>query len=119
MATKHIPIRTCIATGVKLPKNEMIRLVRTEAGEVVVDLKGKIRGRGANLAMNAEAFDLAVKKRAISRSLKLEKPLTPEELERLRTEFVNAIEQREFRQGNKPVVVRVTREELDKAESQD
>ena len=74
MAIRHVPIRTCIATGEKRPKNEMIRLVRIDSGEVVIDLKGKEKGRGANLTQTLEAFDLAVKKKIITKALKLEKP---------------------------------------------
>lgn len=109
---KHIPMRTCIATGVKKPKNGLIRLVKLANGVVVVDLNGKERGRGANLDMNIEAFDLAVKKKAIERALKLEKKLTSLEIENLRKDFVSALELKEFRQGKKSVTIRVDKEEL-------
>ncbi|MCA9380176.1 DUF448 domain-containing protein, partial [Candidatus Dojkabacteria bacterium] len=39
---KHVPMRTCIATGIKLPKNELLRLVKTPEGVVKVDLKSKL-----------------------------------------------------------------------------
>jgi predicted RNA-binding protein YlxR (DUF448 family) len=112
MATKHTPIRTCIGTGEKKPKNEMIRLVRREDGSVVVDVRGREKGRGANISMDISAFDLAVKKRAIGRALKLEKSLNQEQLALLRQQFLDAIEERKFRQGNKPVTVKITREQL-------
>ncbi|MFQ5492992.1 MAG: YlxR family protein, partial [Candidatus Dojkabacteria bacterium] len=57
-------IRTCIGTGEKLPKNEMVRFVRNSDGVVVIDPGGKLSGRGANLCMEEEAFDLAVKRHA-------------------------------------------------------
>ncbi len=112
MATKHIPLRTCIGTGVQKPKNELIRLVRRVDGSVVVDLRGKERGRGANLCAEVVAFDQAVKRKAINRSLKLEKPLTPEQLADLRVQFEKAIEEKAFRPNNKAVTVKVSREEL-------
>ena len=110
---KHIPIRTCIATGVSKPKSELIRLVRLADGKVVVDVSGRERGRGANLDMTAEAFELAVKKKAIERALKLERSLGEEEIGKLRFEFQNAIEEKRFRKGNKPVTIRVAKEELE------
>lgn len=111
---KHVPMRTCIATGIKLPKNELLRLVRSSDGAVKVDLRSKLEGRGANISMNMEAFDLAIKKRAISRALKLEKPLTKEEIDQLRIEFQIAIDEKKFRPKEKPVTIRVKKEEVEK-----
>ena len=41
---KKIPMRTCVITREKLPKKELLRIVRTPEGEVVVDETGKING---------------------------------------------------------------------------
>lgn len=49
MPQGHIPERTCIACGRKLPKWELVRLVRTPEGNIEVDPKGKKSGRGAYL----------------------------------------------------------------------
>ena len=117
MKLKHVPIRTCIATGVKKPKNELIRLVRLGDGSVKVDAHGRERGRGANLDMKIEAFELAVKKRAIERALKLEKQLTVEQVEELRKDFLSAVEEKEFRPFNKPVTIRVKKEEILKTQN--
>lgn len=106
-------MRTCIATGKKLPKSELVRFVKTDSGEVVIDLKSKLKGRGANLTMTTEAFDLALKKRALQRSLKLDKPLTDNQIVKLRGEFEKAIEEKTFRPKNKPVTIRVSKEELE------
>ena len=112
MATKHVPIRTCIATGEKKPKNELIRLVRTEDGKVAIDLKGKLKGRGANLSMTEEAFDLAVKKKAIERALKLDKKLSAGEVTTLKKEFLDAISEKKFRPTGKSVTIKVTKQKL-------
>jgi predicted RNA-binding protein YlxR (DUF448 family) len=111
---KHVPMRTCIATGVKLPKNELIRLVRTSEGSVKIDLKSKLEGRGANISMTMDSFDLAIKKRAIPRALKLERQLTKEEIEQLRIDFEKAIDEKKFRPKDKPVTIRVKKEEVEK-----
>lgn len=114
MAEKHIAIRTCIATGEKHPKADMIRLVKEADGSVAIDLKGKLKGRGANLSMDIAAFELAIKKKAINRALKLDNPLNEEQINKLREQFLNAIEQKKFRKGNKPVVIEISKEEFDK-----
>lgn len=46
MKTKKIPVRTCIVTGDKLPKGELLRIVKTPTGEIVVDKTGKVNGHG-------------------------------------------------------------------------
>ena len=51
---KKIPMRSCIVTKEKLPKQELIRVVRTPEGNVIVDLTGKANGRGAYLKKDLE-----------------------------------------------------------------
>ncbi len=111
---KHVPMRTCIATGIKLPKNQLLRLVRTSDNAVKVDPRSKLEGRGANISMTMEAFDLAIKKRAISRALKLERALSKEEIDQLRIDFEQAIDEKKFRPKDKPVTIRVKKEEVEK-----
>lgn len=110
---KKVPMRTCIATGKKLPKSELMRFVKVESGEVKIDPNSKLKGRGANLTMTLEAFDLAIKKKAFQRALKLERTLSREDVEELRKEFEVQIEEKTFRPKNKPVTIRVSREKLE------
>ena len=49
MKVKKIPTRSCVVTREKYPKGELIRVVRTPEGNVVIDLTGKQNGRGAYL----------------------------------------------------------------------
>jgi predicted RNA-binding protein YlxR (DUF448 family) len=107
-------LRTCIGTGNKFPKNEMIRFVANEHGLIRIDPKGKEKGRGANLSMSMEAFDQAVKKHAFERALKLNRKLDAAKLQGLRAEFAEAIDQKKFRPGNKPVTIKVKKEQLEK-----
>ena len=48
---KKIPMRTCVVTKEKLPKRELIRVVRNKEGEVFVDESGKLNGKGAYLKL--------------------------------------------------------------------
>ena len=46
---KKVPCRTCVVSKEKLPKKELVRIVRTPEGEVKIDETGKMNGRGAYL----------------------------------------------------------------------
>lgn len=46
---KHVPQRTCVVCRSERGKRELVRIVRTPAGEVRVDPTGKVAGRGAYL----------------------------------------------------------------------
>ncbi len=108
---KHVPIRTCIATGEKLSKFDLIRIVKNPStGIFEIDLRNKIRARGANLKPTEEAFDLMVKKKALKRALLLEKDLSIEEYEDLKSKFLEAVEEKTFRPNNKPVRIKIPRQ---------
>ena len=71
---KKIPMRRCVATGESLPKKEMIRIVRTPQGNVVIDESGRQNGRGAYLKRSLDALEAAKKRKALPRSLEFEIP---------------------------------------------
>ncbi len=68
---KHIPERTCVGCGAKRPKVELLRVVRGPEGKVFLDLSGKRSGRGAYICPNVDCFRKAVKRKALQRSLKV------------------------------------------------
>ena len=47
MKARKIPLRSCIISREKLPKKELLRIVRTPEGNVIIDESGKANGRGA------------------------------------------------------------------------
>lgn len=58
----HVPMRMCIGTRTTHPKRDLIRLVQTEDGHIVVDLTGKRSGsRGAYLSKSRQAAELAIR----------------------------------------------------------
>lgn len=71
---KKIPMRTCVITGEKLPKKELIRIVRTTDGNVVIDSTGKINGRGAYLKKDVETFEKAQKSKVLNKKLEVDIP---------------------------------------------
>jgi uncharacterized protein len=73
---KKIPMRRCIVTGESLPKNELLRIVRTPEGEVKIDVTGKANGHGTYIKKSLETFALAKKKKAIDKALEATVPDT-------------------------------------------
>ena len=71
---KKIPMRRCVATGESLPKKELLRIVRTPSGEVIIDESGRQNGRGAYLKKCKEALELAIKRKSLVRALECEIP---------------------------------------------
>lgn len=74
MKVKKIPMRTCVVTHEKLPKQELIRVVRTTEQEVIIDLNGKANGRGAYLKKDVEVFEKAKKNKVLNKQLEIEVP---------------------------------------------
>ena len=74
MKVKKIPMRTCVVTREKLPKQELIRVVRTPDGNVLVDKTLKANGRGAYLKKDKEVFERAYKSKILDRVLEVEVP---------------------------------------------
>nr|WP_290667040.1 YlxR family protein [Ardenticatena sp.] len=83
MGKKHIPIRTCIACRTSRPKRELVRIVRTPEGELVLDADQKARGRGAYLCRRRACWErLAQRPKMLGNALK--RPLAPEDVDMIR-----------------------------------
>jgi uncharacterized protein len=74
---RHIPLRTCIACGDSRPKRELIRIVRTPDGHVVLDPTGKKSGRGAYLCAKRSCWEPALRKGKLEREFGV--TLSPED----------------------------------------
>lgn len=51
-------------------KREMLRVLRTPEGEIVVDVTGRKNGRGAYLCRSRDCLEKALKNKGLERSLK-------------------------------------------------
>lgn len=71
MSVKKIPLRQCIGCGEMKSKKEMIRVIKTAEGEILLDATGRKNGRGAYLCPSMECFKKAVKGRGLERSFKM------------------------------------------------
>ena len=74
MRVKKIPLRQCIGCGEMKSKKEMIRVLRTAEGEILIDATGRKNGRGAYLCPSCECLKKAVKSKGLDRSFKMAVP---------------------------------------------
>lgn len=71
---KKVPERTCVISKEKLPKKELIRVVRDKEGNVSVDITGKANGRGAYLKKDKEVIEKARNTKALEKILEVSIP---------------------------------------------
>lgn len=71
---KKVPLRKCVVTQEMMPKQSLIRVVKTKEGEVFVDPTGKKNGRGAYVSKKLEVIDQAEKHHALQKHLEIEIP---------------------------------------------
>lgn len=71
MANKRkVPMRRCVGCGEMKPKKQLLRVLRTEDAEFVLDTTGKKNGRGAYICYSRDCFQKAVKNKGLERSFK-------------------------------------------------
>ena len=68
------PQRTCVGCRVKVAKAELLRVVGA-GGALAPDPEGRLAGRGASVHLDPRCLDLAEKRRAFPRALRLDGPL--------------------------------------------
>lgn len=78
MRPRRRPLRSCLGCGAERPKTELLRLVRTPAGDLAVDRTGKQPGRGAYLCREGQCWQNALKPKSLERAFR--RPVTPEEI---------------------------------------
>ena len=75
MKNKKIPMRSCVVTKEKLPKQELLRVVRTPEGTIIVDDTLKANGRGFYLKKDLEVIKKAETSKVLDRHLETKIPL--------------------------------------------
>jgi len=68
---KHIPLRTCVSCRETKPKRELLRVVRTPDGHVLLDATGKKSGRGAYLCARFSCWKNAMKSKRLEQELEV------------------------------------------------
>lgn len=67
-------MRQCVGCREMKMKKELIRIIRTPEGDVVLDVRGKQNGRGAYLCPSVDCLLRAKKVKGLERSLKVTIP---------------------------------------------
>ena len=70
---RKVPMRMCVVTKEKYPKQELIRIVKTDKG-VIIDETGKVNGHGAYLKKDQEVYEKALKTKILDKILETEVP---------------------------------------------
>ena len=84
-------MRQCVGCGEMKSKKEMMRILKTAEGDIVLDVTGKKNGRGAYLCKSDECLKKARKTKGIERSFKMSIPA--EVYDNLEKEFAECEEE--------------------------
>lgn len=68
---KKIPMRTCVVTKEKLPKKELLRIVKFN-DEITVDPSGKLNGKGCYLKKDKEVILKAKNSKVLNRVFEMD-----------------------------------------------
>lgn len=66
---KKIPMRTCVVTKERLPKKDLLRIVKNNEGKVFVDVTGKQNGHGVYIKKDMDTLLKAQKGKTLERAL--------------------------------------------------
>ena len=71
---KKIPMRQCVGCNEMKSKKEMMRVLKTTEGPIVLDVTGRKNGRGAYLCKDFTCLKKARKNKGLERSFKMSIP---------------------------------------------
>lgn len=71
---RKVPMRKCIGCNEMKNKKELIRVIRTPEGEILLDATGRKNGRGAYVCPTRECLQKAIRSRGLERSFKMAIP---------------------------------------------
>jgi predicted RNA-binding protein YlxR (DUF448 family) len=74
MARRAEPVRTCVGCRTRAARSDLLRIV-VVGGELLPDVRRRMRGRGAHLHPDPACLDLAERRRAFPRALRVSGPL--------------------------------------------
>lgn len=65
-----IPERMCLGCGQMKAKTELVRIIRTQADDFLIDHSQKADGRGAYVCRDAACISTVLKRKSLERALK-------------------------------------------------
>ena len=84
---RKMPQRMCVGCREMKNKKELIRIVRTPAGDIEIDPTGKKSGRGAYICPDQTCFDKAMQAKRLQKSLEREIPV--EIIDKIRQKLID------------------------------
>lgn len=67
---KKIPKRMCVACREMKDKNELIRIIKGEQNQLLIDEKQKASGRGAYVCKKTECIEKCIKQKSLNRAFR-------------------------------------------------
>lgn len=64
---KKVPLRRCLGCFESKPKKELIRIVKSQDGEISLDKTGKKQGRGAYICYDRECLEKVIKTKKLDK----------------------------------------------------
>ena len=74
MQQRKIPMRQCVGCREMKPKKELIRVVKSPEGNISLDFRGKVPGRGAYVCPDPACLKRAIKSKALERAFETQIP---------------------------------------------
>lgn len=68
---KKKPLRQCLGCGQMRDKRELVRIIKTNEDEFILDATGKKNGRGAYVCPDSECIKKVIKTKALDRAFKM------------------------------------------------
>ena len=71
---KRVPLRTCVSCRENKDKRDLLRIVKTPEGEILIDKTGRMNGRGAYICNKKECREKLMKNHALDKAFKMQVP---------------------------------------------
>ncbi len=84
---KKTPKRMCVVCRQMFDKTDLIRVVKTPTGEILIDKSGRLNGRGAYICKNEECINNAKKRKSFERAFEIN-AIDEELFEKLRSNII-------------------------------
>ena len=64
---KKTPLRTCFVTRNKFPKGSLLRIVKNQNNEVLIDINQNLNGRGYYISKDKDVINRVIKHRILDK----------------------------------------------------
>ena len=86
---RKIPMRRCLGCMESKPKKELIRIVKSQDGDISLDRTGRKNGRGAYFCDSKECLEKLIKSKRLEKEFEIK--ISEDVYEKLKKEFKGEI----------------------------